>query len=430
MKASARSVRSVPENTLVILFDPERLYAFLEPWLSAKGYVVTQTRRAKGVDAALEARPTHTPTLMLVALPSGASPLDIPAVCRRALAIDPDIAIVLLEANRPSPLRVAALEAGALACVHAPIRHNWQRDDWQRDDWQRDDWQRDDWQPDALMALLKQHANRVWRIKQLRRGNQNTTQVGDYPLSETHNQPFTGYLLGSGHLLEQKQELRLGASRALPLIAYLHEQATEVPRPALMELLWREDEAAAANSSFRTMLTRLRQHVPDLLTITRSSIRLNAGVVHWDTDQFRELAQAQDTAALKRASMLYRGSFLEDCDFEGSDAWQLWLEHTRSKWQDAHNEVMRGIVDHYLEQFRPEGAVRYIERWLALEPWQERAHRQLMFVYWRSKQFESAVQAFRRCQTVLAEELGSDPDAYTRALYKRINEDMHKQTLT
>jgi DNA-binding SARP family transcriptional activator len=394
----------------VILFDPERLYASLEPWLSAKGYVVTQTRRAKGVDAALEARPAHIPTLMLVALPSGASPLDIPAVCRRALAVDPDIAIILLEENRPSPLRVAALEAGALACVRTPLHHDLQRD--------------------GLMALLKQHANRVWRIKQLRCGNQNTTQVGDYPLAEIHNQPFTGYLLGSGHLLEQKQELRLGASRALPLIAYLHEQATEVPRPALMELLWREDEAAAASSSFRTMLTRLRQHVPDLLTITRSSIRLNAGVVHWDTDQFRELAQAQDTAALKRASMLYRGSFLENCDFEGSDAWQLWLEHTRSKWQDAHNEVMRGIVDYYLEQFRPEGAVRYIERWLALEPWQERAHRQLMFVYWRSKQFESAVHAFRRCQTVLAEELGSEPDAYTRALYKRINEDMHKQTLT
>jgi len=363
-------------------------------------------RRAKEVQASLEARPLNVPALMLVALPQGATPLDIPAVCRRALAIDPDLAILLLEDNSPTPVRVAALEAGALACIRAPVEQA------------------------ALVALLKQHANRVWRTKQLRRVQQPTdTQIGDYPVTAT-SQPFAGYLLGSGHLLEQKQELRLGASRALPLIAYLHEQATEVPRAALMELLWREDEAAAASSSFRTMLTRLRQHVPDLLTITRSSIRLNAGVVHWDTDQFRNLAQTQDTAALKRASMLYRGSFLENSDFEGSEAWDLWLEHTRSKWQDAHNEVMRGIVDHYLEQFRPEGAVRYIERWLALEPWQERAHRQLMFVHWRSKQFESAVQAFRRCQQVLAEELGSEPDAYTRALYKRINEDMHKQTLT
>jgi len=406
VKASARSVRSVPASTLVVVFDPERLYVSLEPWLNAKGYVVTLSRRTKDIEMSLQTRPAHVPTLLLIALPRGASPLNIPVLCRRALAIDPDIAIILLEDNSPLPVQTAALEAGALACVRAPLEQS------------------------TLLALLKQHANRVWRFKQLRRSSQQTTLVDDYPLPSTQQQPFTGYLLGSGHLLENKQELRLGASRALPLIAYLHEQATEVPRATLIELLWREDEATAANSSFRTMLTRLRQHVPNLLTITRSSIRLNAGVVHWDTDQFRELAQARDTAALKRASMLYRGSFLEDSNFEGSEAWILWLEHTRSKWQDAHNEVMRGIVDHYLEQFRPEGAVRYIERWLALEPWQERAHRQLMFVYWRSKQFESAVQAFRRCQTVLAEELGSEPDAYTRALYKRINEDMHKQTLS
>lgn len=406
MKASARSVRSVPASTLVVVFDPERLYVSLEPWLNAKGYVVTLSRRTKDIEMSLQTRPAHVPTLLLIALPRGASPLNIPVLCRRALAIDPDIAIILLEDNSPLPVQTAALEAGALACVRAPLEQS------------------------TLLALLKQHANRVWRFKQLRRSSQQTTLVDDYPLPNTQQQPFTGYLLGSGHLLENKQELRLGASRALPLIAYLHEQATEVPRATLIELLWREDEATAANSSFRTMLTRLRQHVPNLLTITRSSIRLNAGVVHWDTDQFRELAQARDTAALKHASMLYRGSFLEDSNFEGSEAWILWLEHTRSKWQDAHNEVMRGIVDHYLEQFRPEGAVRYIERWLALEPWQERAHRQLMFVYWRSKQFESAVQAFRRCQTVLAEELGSEPDAYTRALYKRINEDMHKQTLS
>lgn len=389
----------------MIVFDPERLYASLEPWLNTKGYVVTFTRRANDIETALEQRPSHTPTLLLVALPRGATPLDIPAVCRRVLALDPDISIILLEDESPVPVRVAAFEAGALACVHVPIQH------------------------DVLAALLKQHINRVWRVKQLRRAQQHTTQVGDYPALEPHQQ-FKGYLLGSGHLLQDKQELRLGASRALPLIAYLHEQATEVPRAALLELFWREDEATAANSSFRTMLTRLRQHVPDLLTITRSSVRLNAGVVSWDTDQFREFAQTQDIASLKHASMLYRGSFLEDSDFEGSQAWQLWLEHTRSKWQDAHNEAMRGIVDHYLAKFRPEGAVRYIERWLALEPWQERAHRQLMFVHWRSRQFESAVQAFRRCQTVLAEELGSEPDAYTRALYKRINQDMHKQTLS
>jgi DNA-binding SARP family transcriptional activator len=231
-------------------------------------------------------------------------------------------------------------------------------------------------------------------------------------------------------VLADSRELRLGSSRALALVGYLLEQDIEIPRATLVNLLWREDEATNVSSSFRTMLTRLRQQIPDLLMITRSSVRLNRDAIHWDTEHFRKLAQTKDVNALEQASMLYRGQFLEDVTFEGSDAWHLWLEHTRSKWQDAHNEVVRGIADYYLEHHQPARALRYVERWLALEPWQERAHRQLMFVHWKSRQYESALSAFDRCQTILADELGSNPEAYTVAMYQHINHDMHKQTLS
>ncbi|MEM7735803.1 MAG: BTAD domain-containing putative transcriptional regulator [Deinococcota bacterium] len=425
----------------------------LTSWLTS--YYVQVASNPTEVQQQLNHVAPSSPLLVLIAVPptsltksaarTAAPPTQqasletlLAQTCHDTLAVNKAATIILLDDEDTPSLRVAGLEAGALACLRAPINKA------------------------ELLALVHQHMQRLRHVVRARTNvserasgitnghtvaRQDSTsheRVSSQPRkrpnilsgrmrksrSEADAEQHKGYLLGSSHVLAGNRELRLGASRALALLGYLLEQNIEIPRVTLVDLLWREDEATNVSSSFRTMLTRLRQQVPDLLMITRSSVRLNRDAVHWDTENFRQLAQTKDIDALEQASMLYRGQFLEDATFEGSDAWHLWLEHTRSKWQDAHNEVVRGITDYYLEQHQPERALRYVERWLALEPWQERAHRQLMFVHWKSRQYESALSAFERCQTILAEELGSNPEAYTVAMYQHINHDMHKQTLS
>src|SRR5207248_548548 len=59
-------------------------------------------------------------------------------------------------------------------------------------------------------------------------------------------------------------------------------------------------------------------------------------------------------------------------------------------------------------------------RHLALEPWWEAAHRQVMRLLAQRGQRAAALAQYQRCRQVLAEELQMEPDAETTALYAQI----------
>ena len=63
------------------------------------------------------------------------------------------------------------------------------------------------------------------------------------------------------------------------------------------------------------------------------------------------------------------------------------------------------------------GAAR---RLLALEPWREEVHRQLMVLLARGGQRSAALKQFEVCRRVLAEELQTEPDVATVALAARL----------
>ncbi len=59
-------------------------------------------------------------------------------------------------------------------------------------------------------------------------------------------------------------------------------------------------------------------------------------------------------------------------------------------------------------------------RQLALEPWREEAHQQLMRALALSEQLGAALAQYETCRRVLADELGVEPSTATRKLYEEI----------
>ena len=57
---------------------------------------------------------------------------------------------------------------------------------------------------------------------------------------------------------------------------------------------------------------------------------------------------------------------------------------------------------------------------LAADPCSERAHRALMQAYAGLGETEQALRVFERCRQMLAEELGADPSAQTRAVHMHV----------
>ena len=65
-------------------------------------------------------------------------------------------------------------------------------------------------------------------------------------------------------------------------------------------------------------------------------------------------------------------------------------------------------------------AVQALQRTLAIDPWQEQTHRNLMIAYSRTGNFNAALAQYNDCRQILKHELGIDPDPETTALYERI----------
>jgi DNA-binding SARP family transcriptional activator len=63
-----------------------------------------------------------------------------------------------------------------------------------------------------------------------------------------------------------------------------------------------------------------------------------------------------------------------------------------------------------------------LRRQLELEPWQEEAHRLLMWLLAASGQRSAALAQYRTCCRRLARELDAEPSAATRELHRRIKD--------
>lgn len=236
-----------------------------------------------------------------------------------------------------------------------------------------------------------------------------------------------GYFLGQPYLLNkqvnQDEVVKLHSRQGLALLAYLLEQGEEVSRAQLIELLWSEEDAPYASGSFRVMLSKIKKILPSALEITRYTVRLKPEIMMWDTIQFMQLAQQGDLDSLKQATALYRGEFMQGFTLGGSAEFQTWLEEQRENWIESHNQVMRRLVDSLLDKRDMQKAIHHVDRWLKLEPWQERAHRQRMWLYWQTGEVDKALQHYRQYVRQLERELDAEPAEDTQKLYESILED-------
>ena len=80
------------------------------------------------------------------------------------------------------------------------------------------------------------------------------------------------------------------------------------------------------------------------------------------------------------------------------------------------------LTAHYQNQGNYEQVQRYAERQLALEPWREEAHRQLMWALAMDGGRGAALAQYETCRRLLADELGVEPAEETVALYEQIRD--------
>ena len=222
------------------------------------------------------------------------------------------------------------------------------------------------------------------------------------------------------------------ADKVRALLVYLAVESDHPHRrEQLAVLFWPGWPDASARTSLRNALSNLRQAIgdesaePHFLTITRETIQFNSQSDYWlDLAEFERLAAEghADAERLQSSLGLYRGSFLEGFTLKDCPAFDDWSYVVREQLQTHASTLLSRLGELYEKDKQYEKASGCARKRLALEPWQEDAHRQLMRLLALSGQRLAALAQFEACKRSLKTELGVEPSAETVRQYESIRD--------
>lgn len=225
------------------------------------------------------------------------------------------------------------------------------------------------------------------------------------------------------------------------LLAYLTLEGQVHQRSELAEFLWPGYSEESARNSLRQSLFRLRQILndaeaePPWLLLTRQTVQINpAAPISVDVKIFTRLLEECEAhnhaeltlctsclARLRQAVDLYHGDFLAGFTVADGDAFEEWRRISQELLHIQMLDALTILANAAERAGDDVGALHYARRQIAIEPWQEAAHRQVMRVLAKRGQRTAALAQYNRVRQVLAEELGVEPDSETARLYEQIN---------
>jgi DNA-binding SARP family transcriptional activator len=234
-------------------------------------------------------------------------------------------------------------------------------------------------------------------------------------------------LLGAPTIHLDQRPIAMPSQKAQALLFYLAAEADRAfTRSQVIALLWEESDEKDGRNSLSTVLSRLRQALPDPpIRADGDLLAWNAAAARVDVREFHELTRphtelAGDPTRLETAAALYHGPFLDGFGVRDSTAYDEWLRLERERWQYRMLNVLEQLVAHYDAEGDLARAARHARTAVELDPLQERFHRALMRLAALGGDRAAALAQFRACRELLERELGVPPDPETIALDAQI----------
>ncbi|NLS76914.1 MAG: hypothetical protein GXY76_06605 [Chloroflexi bacterium] len=243
-------------------------------------------------------------------------------------------------------------------------------------------------------------------------------------------------LLGKFGMQSDRGELGL-ETKLRELLAYLLIRRDRPhSREALAALIWGDCPTGQSRKCLRQALWQINSAVQEhldgsaepLLLAEPDWIQLNPGLDLWiDVAVLEEAAESArgrpgnqlppDCAeALRRAAQVYRGDLLEGC-------YEDWCLFERERLQNLYLAMLDKLVQCCEAGQEYEAGLAYANRILSYDRAHERAHRQVMRLYYLAGDRSEALRQYRRCATALRAELDVEPSRATARLYEAIRAD-------
>ncbi len=248
--------------------------------------------------------------------------------------------------------------------------------------------------------------------------------------------------LGAFHLtLDAKPAPKFKYLDARELLLYLLTHTT--PRAGVWRgkskqeigaALWGDVSGAQLNARFKARLNDVRRVLGarEWVVFEQEEYRFNfEGASHFDVREFELCCAHAETArraenldaeraALQQAVALYHGDFMQDYhtrrrqDFSGEREWHLVL---REELQNKYRRALERLAHIELDAARFDFAIECLRKLVALDEYDDGAHKQLMLALARQGKRS---QALRHYQNILKTRADVAPDAELAALFEKI----------
>lgn len=220
-------------------------------------------------------------------------------------------------------------------------------------------------------------------------------------------------------------------ARLQQALAYLVlQRAAPISRQQLAFLFWPDTTDQQALKNLRTLLSRLRQALPE----ADRFLEITVQTIQWRPEAPFSLDVAEFEAALGRAATakaagdpseaaealdeavnIYTGDLLPDC-------YEDWILARREQYHQACSEALEGLTRWLEERREYSRALPYARRLLEHDPLSEAAYHGLIRLHLALGERTEALRLCRACDSMLEVEFGIQPAHPTRALYEGLFE--------
>jgi DNA-binding SARP family transcriptional activator len=229
---------------------------------------------------------------------------------------------------------------------------------------------------------------------------------------------------------------RIEPRKAEELLAYLLLNRDQPQaREQLADRLWGETFQDQTNNYLRKALWQLQSAVGSwrladrgLLLVEGEWLQINPQIDLWLDIAVLEEAfkktqgilgrdlDERQARTLQQAAELYRGDLM-------AGWYQDWCLYERERLQHLYLAMLDKLMDYCEVHGTYEDGLIFGERVLHYDRARERTHRRLMRLYYLAGDRTSALRQYRKCVTLLQEELDVEPGESTRLLYEKIRAD-------
>jgi DNA-binding SARP family transcriptional activator len=205
--------------------------------------------------------------------------------------------------------------------------------------------------------------------------------VESHALDQSGESTLQVRLLGPMTVSRSGTALPLPASRKVrALFAYLVLAPHPITRSRLCDLLW--DVAQDPRGELRWCLSKIRSLIDDP---DHSRVKTQADTIELDLSgcvvdaveigsAVAQGIEALSADQLTRLSAMFAGEFLDGLEMDRSPVFETWLTAERRRFHGCH----AAVLEHLVKIVAEEEVFPYLEAWLQLAPFDQRAHEALL----------------------------------------------------